>query len=240
MEGTKKIKAISNTDCLCWKCLKEHDKDKIHTINIIGLGYGSKFDNLSTKLQLCDDCYNEHTDWWELAVISDNDLEYYEHEKEIVNYIDELPLQSQQFVWNEYAYGACADFYMNAQDWIDYQLGTLSHEKCKEYGIYSPDEKQAYEDRFPTCQHPVEIIYSDGSNDCHCPFGASGKCKDGVVSVGINMWEECYKCRYYKQRTTPVMRINSSDEDDYNLYVEYQLNKDRLEQKFGEMLKGVV
>ena len=49
MGKTKKIKAIHNTDCLCWKCLKKHDKDKdkIHIIEIEALGYNSRFDNLS-------------------------------------------------------------------------------------------------------------------------------------------------------------------------------------------------
>ena len=52
------------------------------------------------------------------------------------------------------------------------------------------------------------------------------------------------KSQTYKQleRLSKIRlgEIKSEDEADYNLYVEYQLNKDRLEQKFGEMLKGVV
>lgn len=56
----------------------------------------------------------------------------------------------------------------------------------------------------------------------------------------MNIWAECYGCIYYKQRTTPVMRINNDDEADYNLYLEYQLNKDRLEKKFNDKLKGIL
>lgn len=244
MDEIKKIKAIHNTECLCWKCLKEHDKSKIHIIEIGALGYNSCFDNLSTRIQLCDDCYNVNPEWWNLETIIPEGFEQfgymYKYDKEICQFINELPLESQELVWNEYAYGACAGYNMDAQDWIDYQLGTISHEKCKEYGMYSPDEEKAYEERFPTCQHPVEIIYNDGSKGCWCLFGAHGKLNDGVVSVGGNTSSQCYKCKYYKQRTTPVISVKDSERADYDLYVEYQLKKDRLEQKYGEMLKGVV
>lgn len=244
MQDTKRVKAIHNSDCLCWKCLKKHNKDKMHVIEIGALGYNSRFDNLSTRIQLCDDCYNVNPDWWKLERIipqeSEQFGEKYKYEKEICQFIEELPLEVQELIWNKYSHGACADYYMDSQDWIDFQLGMLPHEKCKEYGCYSPDEERAYEERFPTCQHPIEVIYDDGSHGCHCPFGAFGKCEDGIVSVDLNIWTECYGCNYYKQRTTPVMRINSDDEADYNLYLEYQLNKDRLEEKFNDRLKGVL
>lgn len=243
MGKTKKIKAIHNTDCLCWKCLKKHDKDKIHIIEIEALGYNSRFDNLSTRIQLCDDCYNANPEWWKLERMKPKGFEefgsVYKYEKEIYQFIDALPLQSQQFVWNEYAYGANATYHMDAQDWIDYQLGILPHKKCREYGMFSPDEKQAYKDRFPTCQHPVVIIYNDGSDGSHCPFGSSGEYKDGSVITDINIYTACYKCRYYKKRTTPVLKIRCKDESDYKLYLKYQLNKERLEKKFID-LKGVI
>ena len=244
MQDTKRVKAIHNSDCLCWKCLKKHNKDMIHIIEIGALGYNSRFDNLSTRIQLCDDCYNVNPDWWKLEkIIPSVDEcfgEKYKYEREICQFIEELPLEAQELIWNECAYGACADYHMDAQDWIDFQLGILPHEKCKEYGYYSPDEEKAYEERFPTCQHPIEVIYDDGSHGCHCPFGAFGKCEDGIVYVDMNMWTECYGCNYYKQRTVPVMRINSDDESDYNLYLKYHLNKERLEEKFNNGLKGVL
>lgn len=244
MAETKKIKAIHNTECLCWKCLKEHDKGKIHIIEIGALGYNSCFDNLSTRIQLCDDCYNVNPEWWNLETIIPEGFEQfgymYKYDKEICQFINELPLESQELALNEYAYGACAGYYMDAQDWIDYQLGILSHKKCKKYGMHSFDEKRAYEERFPSCQYPVEIIYNDGSKGCWCLFDAHGKLNDGVVSVGSNISSQCYKCKYYKQRTTPVISVKDSERADYDLYVEYQLKKDKLEQKFGEMLKGVV
>lgn len=96
MEEVKKIKAIHNTECLCWKCLKEHDKSKIHIIEIGSLGYNSCFDNLSTRIQLCDDCYNVNPEWWELETIKPKGFEQfgykYKYDDEICKFINELPL----------------------------------------------------------------------------------------------------------------------------------------------------
>lgn len=240
MEEVKRIKAIHNTDCLCWKCLKEHNKDKIHIIKIGSLGYNSCFDNFSTQIQLCDDCYNENPEWWKLKTVEVKGFEQfgvaYEYDKEIGEYLSNLPLESQELVWNEYAYGACAGWSMNAQDWIDYHLGILSHKKCKKYGLYSPQEEQSYKERFPTCQYPVEVIYNDGSNGCHCPFGAMGRCKNGEVTAKDSVEGECYQCGHYKKRIGNVISISINDETDYNLYVKYHLNKDRLEQKFADKI----
>lgn len=244
MEEVKKIKAIHNTECLCWKCLKEHDKSKIHIIEIGALGYNSCFDNLSTRIQLCDDCYGINPEWWELKTVIPKGFEQfgysYEYDKEICDYLNNLPLESQELVWNKYAYGACGGWCMDAQDWIDYQLGILSHKKCKKYGLTSYEEERAYKERFPTCQYPIGIIYNDGSNGVHCPFGAMGKYEDGEIFVKDNVQKECYRCRYYKERVGDIITLKKEDEADYNLYVKYQLNKNRLEQKFAEMLKGVV
>lgn len=263
MGDVKKIKAIHNTDCLCYKCLQK--KDKVRNISIGSSGYGSYFDNMSTSLQLCEECYAESTKdkpIWDMKTVygemhfsfgeSKNDEYYkgrivsepidqrYEYDDEMDKYLCNLPLESRELVFNRNAYGACSGDPMDAQDWIDYQLGIISHGKCKEYGMYSPDEIAAYEDRFPICQYPAEIIYNDGSKGCWCLFGAHGKLNDGVVSVGGNISSKCYKCKYYKQRITPVISVKDSERADYDLYVEYQLKKDILEQKFGEMLKGVV
>ena len=265
MGEVKKIKAIHNTDCLCYKCLQK--KDKVREIHIGSSGYGSCFDNMSTSLQLCDECYAESTKdkpIWNMEKVygqmhfeggycypsrkelSEDQVvdEYidrrYRYDYEMDEYLNNLPLESRELVFNRNAYGACAGYNMDAQDWIDYQLGILSHKKCKKYGMHSFDEKRAYEERFPSCQYPAEIIYNDGSKGCWCLFGAHGKLNDGVVSVGSNISSQCYKCKYYKQRTTPVISVKDSERADYDLYVEYQLKKDILEQKFGEMLKGVV
>ena len=67
-----------------------------------------------------------------------------------------------------------------------------------------------------------------------------GKYEDGKISVKDNVQKECYQCQYYKERVGDIITVKRKDEADYNLYVEYQLNKDRLKQKYEEILKGVI
>ena len=57
--NSKGIVAIKDTTNLCYKCLQK--KDKIRNIRIGASGYGSCFDNMSTSLQLCKNCYAEST-----------------------------------------------------------------------------------------------------------------------------------------------------------------------------------
>ena len=253
---TKKIKAICNTDKLCWKCLKE--SDNMHQIHIPDCGYGSRFDSFSTQLQLCESCFadsQKDKPIWNMEIVYGNmsytkengDLDVesvdedidqrYKYDYEMDKYLSELPLESQELVYNSFSEGT--GYHMEPQDWIDYHLGVLPHEKCEEYGLYSPDEKKAYYERFPTCQYPVQITYDDGIKGCHCPFGAFGKYEDGKV-IAENLSNRCYGCIYYKERTGTVLTIDDKDMSDYRLYIEYHLNKNRLEQKFAEILKGVM
>ena len=55
--NSKGIVALKDTKNLCYKCLQK--KNKVHQICIGGSGYGSAFDNFSTSLQLCDECFSE-------------------------------------------------------------------------------------------------------------------------------------------------------------------------------------
>lgn len=238
--NTKGIKAIKNTECLCWKCLKEHSKDNIHVIHIPSSGYGSQFDNMSTQIQLCDNCYAEtNPEWWKFETVpftDDGMGELFRYDKEISQFIEALPLEGQYMVMNEFAYGACAGYSMDAQDWIDFELGELSHEKCKEYGFISPDEEKAYQERFTTCQYPMNRIYNDGSKGCWCPFGAYGKENQ---LAGDNVSDECYNCHYYKKRKSPILNISDDDWEDLMMYFHYQINEYRLEQKFSSLQLGL-
>lgn len=256
-EEVKRIKAINPNNKLCYKCLKErHDT---YIINIDSCGYGSAFDNFRTYIQLCEECFDESQKdkpIWNMDIVygtmsneyihHDKSVEFveelidqrYKYDNEISKYLSELPLESQELVYNRFADGALS-LRMKPQDWIDFHLGILSHEKCKKYGLYSPEVKAAYSERFPICQYPVHIIYNDGSQGCHCPFGAFGNYENGEV-VANNLSNKCYKCKYYKERIGTILTIHDKDMPDYNLYIEYKLNKDRLEQKFSELLKGVV
>ncbi len=225
-----KNKAIQNPENVCFNCLKETN---IHKINIPALGWGSQFDNFSTRIHLCDNCYKStNPDWWKLNIIQGKtnwDGEYYEYENEILQFIEQMPLPGQELFYNRYATGAFVSYYMEAQDWIDYKLNILPHEKCKEYGLYSPQEKQAYKERFPICQHPVNIIYDDGSKGCWCPFGAHGKYGQ---KEGLNICDECYECKYFEKRRTPIKYISEKDWIDYKLYYIAKLKEEEFRNKF--------
>ena len=139
--------AIQNPENVCFNCLKE---TIVHKINIPALGWGSQFDNFSTRIQLCDNCYSvTNPDWWKLNVIkgkTDLEDEHYEYEDEILNFVNQMPLAGQELFWNRFASGAFVDIYMKAQDWIDYKQGILPYKKRKEYGLYPTQEKQEESD----------------------------------------------------------------------------------------------
>lgn len=123
---------------------------------------------------------------------------------------------------------------------MDIVYGTMSNEsQCKKYGLYSPEVKSSYAERFPVCQHPVHIIYNDGSHGCHCPFGAFGKYENGKV-ITNHISSDCYKCKYYKERIGTILTVHDKDMPEYELYIKYQLNKDKLEQKFSGMLSSMI
>ena len=97
--------------------------------------------------------------------------------------------------------------------------------------MYSHQEIEAYKERFPICEHPVNEVFSDGSCGCWCPFGAHGK-KD--QEIGLNISDECYMCVHFKERTTPLKTIKAEEWNDYKLYVQFNANKEKLEKKFGD------
>ena len=67
-------------------------------------------------------------------VIYDHDfdvtLDEYTYEKEMFEYIRSLPLQSQELIHNRLAKGTFDHGGHNPQEWIDYELGELSHDAC--------------------------------------------------------------------------------------------------------------
>jgi len=137
MDYLKGNKAIENPECTCLNCLKE---TKLHTIEINQMGYDSKFDGLSTKIQLCDECYKlTNPDWWKLEIVSNkelgDDFSKYKYENEIFEFINQMPIAGQELFFNYFASGASANYNIESQDWIDYELGVLSDDKCKEYGL---------------------------------------------------------------------------------------------------------
>lgn len=126
--NSKGIVALTD-ECVCMKCLK---KKATHIYQIQNRGYGSIFDSTYTKFQVCDDCDSEDFQKWvDEEPIWDDEYEVYKYEDNIKEFIDSLPLESQELFYNRFD----RDEYMDAQDWIDYALGELSDEKCEEYGL---------------------------------------------------------------------------------------------------------
>ncbi len=198
--------AIANPENVCFKCLKETKVIKLH---ISALGYGSSFDNFSTRINLCEDCIAQtNSEWWNFEIKDDEWGGSYKYEKEILNFISSLPIEGKELFYGTYANGACAG-YMSGQDWIDYELGILPHEKCKEYGYYSPQEIQAYKDRFPNCKHVKIKVYSDESKGSKCFKSAFG---DENGNCGLNIYNDCYMCDCFEERDGELKIIDVKEE----------------------------
>lgn len=152
--NSKNIIAITNTERICFKCLKAHKESEIYKIHIPSAGYGSYFDNLSTELQLCDPCYAEtNSEWWKFERVpySDDGGEKFKYDDEIYAYLKNLLLPGQEIVFNRFAYGTEAVLHiMESQDWIDFELGKLSRDMCRTWVFYSDEVIKAYKERFPT------------------------------------------------------------------------------------------
>ena len=220
-------KAIDNPEDVCFRCLKSFHENGLHKIHIPAMGWGSSFDNWSTQINLCNECMGEtNPDWWKLKEVEDEHLyggSYYEYEDEILQFVESLPLEGQELFYNRFSTGG---YYMEPQDWIDYELDILPHEKCKEYGCYSPQEREAYQERFPICDKVRIVVYNDGSKGSRCPFGASGN-RDGTAE-GHQTQEECYNCMAFQPRQNTDIPI--LDRRDFEIY--------ELETKLG-LLKSI-
>lgn len=202
-------RAIVDPSQVCFKCLKIFNDKSLHKIKIPAMGYGSGFDGWSTKIHLCDDCIEGTQEWWKLKEINEYDFhESYQYEDEIFAFVNKLPIEGMELFWNRYS----TDSYtMDSQDWIDYELGLLSHEKCRTYGRYSPQEENAYQQRFPICKDVKINLYSDGSKGACCPWGAFGN-SDGTAK-GHQTQSQCYDCTYFKIRENEIMTIDLKQEE---------------------------
>ena len=130
--NSKNIVAIcKEKQDLCMVCLKEK---ATHKYKISCRGYGSSFDNENTHWQCCDNCHKDEYDVWanELPFV-DVYCKKYEHEDKILEFIHNLPLQSQELFFN--TFNSNKQYFIDAQDWLDYELDELSHKKCNEYGL---------------------------------------------------------------------------------------------------------
>lgn len=224
--NNKKIKAITDSKNLCYKCLK---KKKINEYRIYGRGYGSNFDNCHAGIQICDECKeNNPLDLWFYETPKQEKGDYYEtylYESEIDKFVGTFPLEGQELFYN-----GIDGYTIDSQDWIDMELGILPDEKYEDYGFYSPRQIKAYNEKFTTCEYTINKEYDDGSIGCYCPFGASGN-KDQIADE-YNISVECYSCKYHKLRHTPIRTINEEDFNDYEIYIKYKIKEEKLKSKF--------
>lgn len=223
--NSKGIVAIKD-ETIRMKCLK---KKATHTYTIYGRGYGSIYDGSDTKFQCCDDCDKpEYEEWFNETEVMDGYIETYQHEEKIWDLIESLPLESQELFRNRFNRHA---YRMDSQDWIDFHLDELPHERCKEYGLYSPKDIEAYNTKFTTCEHVANIIWNDDSKGSWCPFDASGDYGQKVGECG-NLSDECTDCPYYKLRENPIKEIKGEDLGEWKNYMRAKIKADEYKSKF--------
>ena len=145
--NSKNIVALEDKS-LCMVCLKEK---ATHEYYVSGRGYGSSFDSDSTHWQCCDKCHkDEYYTWANEQPSTDNYYEEYKHEEEILEFIHNLPLQSQELFFN--TFNSSSQYPMDAQYWIDYELGKLTMKTVDEVEEYCKNEKKRLEDMLEYAQ----------------------------------------------------------------------------------------
>ena len=225
--------AIENPNSICFNCLQSYPQ--LHEILIPTLNHNSIFTNFSSRLYLCDNCLSLTShEWWRLEIIKsyseDNMMQlHYKYEKEILEFINNMQLSGQELFYARFAKGTSKES-MQGQDWIDYSLGILPHEKCKEYGYYSPQEIQAYQERFPKCEHPANRICNEKSKNTWCPFGAIGEYNQKCYDKGSD--DNCYECEYFQERINPIRSIMECNWKDYVVYYKCKINADKYKKMF--------
>lgn len=187
------------------KCLS---KLATHTYEISNRMYKSVFDCEYTKFQLCDDCHKDEYDHWvneEPYVI--NSYNYYKFESNILNFINSLPIESQELFFNTFAVKyEC----LPQQTWIDYKLNLLSYTECKQYGLISMEEKKAYK-HFERCNKvTLTIDIKDGISYSQCnnyDYLFTIGDKNGKCFNEYSYNPKCYICKNYKKRKNNI-KIN--------------------------------
>jgi hypothetical protein len=211
----------------CYKC--NHEVENIFKYTITNRGYGSDFDMAEASFDLCSKCDKpEYEDWCNECPSYINEYcEDYKYEDNLYELINSFPLENQEKIYNNGTFGG---YSIPTQDWIDIQNGIeLSDEKYKEYGIYSPKEIQAYKERFPTCDEPMNVIYEDGSKVCRCVCGAFGSYGQ---ELGLNIDKNCYKCKWYSLRKKPIQDVTSTVFEQFKIFTEGKENYLRFKDIF--------
>ncbi len=187
---------LINSGHICMKCLKEKLDVKQYTL--YERGYGSMFDGISSKLQLCDECKPENLEEWldetPTFPYQDGMTEEYTREKNLYDFIESCPPAGKELFWNHYADGWNVDKFERS-DALLIEAKIASDDVYRKYNMYTPSEIKASKERFPTCKHVFGVKYDDGSIGYRC------SCFDVRCNVENNYRynTKCNNCPNYQQ-----------------------------------------
>jgi hypothetical protein len=108
-------------------------------------------------------------------------------------FINTFSLEGQEKIIN-----SGSNTYLPTDIWLRKARGELTDEEYEEYGMYSPRQRKAYQERFPVCANVHIVAYEDGSRGSRCHQRAHGD-GDGTASE-YNISAECFECRVFKKR----------------------------------------
>ena len=126
--NTLNMVPIPDGICLCCQ-----DKPATHTYKFEKpRGFGSAFDMLDFEFCCCDDCNRKRFAKWfgDAYRMLDEYTKDYAYEAELCKFIEALPMNAREKVYN-----AGDPYGIDAQDWIDIQLGEISPELAEKYGL---------------------------------------------------------------------------------------------------------
>ena len=206
-----------NKERLCYCCDNlQPTAEFLHIFKIEDRGYGSKFDDSDFEIQLCDICKNHIDPIWfnEEFYLVKGYCEVYKYEDEVIKFINTWIFENQEYVYNE------ANYYkfMTRQDWIDCKKGILPDEKIENYGLYSLRQKKVYEEKFTTCNYPINIKYHNCEDGCKCIFGANGEYDQKINPEYCDT--NCYNCQNYVKRFETIKEMDYDTYKRYNLYLQ--------------------
>ncbi len=120
---------------LCDDCYKESIKNIPGLWSMVERPYTVHFEKNSNLTEEERKKKKEEKGITGLDVIYDRDIDdtyfEYEHEREMYDYINNLPIEGQELVYNRLGEKRGSFCEHDPQEWIDYYLGELSYELCK-------------------------------------------------------------------------------------------------------------
>lgn len=215
---------------ICYHCLSNNDLEEFYFEDI---GWNSKFDGLESKIILCKNCIEKLKPLWiPPKTITVEDIHFpeystatYAFEEELFEFIENCDIRIKELFFNQYNEGFQFKK-IDSQDWIDYNLGILPHEKCKKYGFISPEETKEYNEKYPNCKH----VYNSQIGDIkfsQCIFNAKGDYNGNTVE---NTSTQCYNCPHFVKRTRnkKYKDIRYQEIEEYNTYQKIKLDPEKL------------